>query len=63
MAMRHVLILCVVALTLAVPVGVATASANLTGTLEAYRVVVNDKGWRVSFQPTTPDQRTLSNTA
>jgi uncharacterized repeat protein (TIGR01451 family) len=50
MSVRHVLILCVLALTLAVSAGVATASANLTGTLEAYRVVVNDKGVE-SFLP------------
>jgi len=44
MAKRHVLALCVVALLLAASVGMASGSANLTGNLEAYRVVVNDEG-------------------
>ena len=44
MAERHVLAVCVLALALAVSAGVAAASANLTGTLEAYRVVVSDDG-------------------
>jgi uncharacterized repeat protein (TIGR01451 family) len=44
MAERHVLAVCILALALAVSAGAAAASANLTGTLEAYRVVVNDEG-------------------
>jgi uncharacterized repeat protein (TIGR01451 family) len=44
MAERHVFAVCVLALALAVSAGAAAASANLTGTLEAYRVVVNDDG-------------------
>ena len=44
MAERHVLVLFVVVLGLAVSFGVASASTNLAGSLEAYRVVVNDEG-------------------
>ena len=50
MAQRHVLSVCVLALALSVWAGTSAASANLTGTLEAYRVVVNDKGVE-SFLP------------
>ena len=44
MAQRHVPVLFVVMLGLVVPVALASGSANLTGSLEAYRVVVADKG-------------------
>jgi uncharacterized repeat protein (TIGR01451 family) len=44
MAERHFLALFVVVLGLTVPVALAAGSANLTGGLEAYRVVVTDKG-------------------
>ena len=44
MATRHSLALFVVAIGACVSFGLAQASANLTGTLQAYRVVVTDKG-------------------
>ncbi len=44
MANRHSLALCLVAFGVCVSFGLALASANLTGTLQAYRVVVTDKG-------------------
>jgi uncharacterized repeat protein (TIGR01451 family) len=44
MAERHVLALCVFVLGLTMSAGAAFGAANLTGTLEAYRVVVNDEG-------------------
>jgi uncharacterized repeat protein (TIGR01451 family) len=44
MAEKHFLAVCVLALGLAATAGMAHASATLTGTLEAYRVVVNDDG-------------------
>ncbi len=44
MSERHLLALFAVVLGLAVSVGLALASANLQGSLEAYRVVVTNEG-------------------
>jgi uncharacterized repeat protein (TIGR01451 family) len=41
---KYFLVVFVVVLGLIVPVALAAGSANLTGSLEAYRVVVGDKG-------------------
>jgi uncharacterized repeat protein (TIGR01451 family) len=41
---KHVLVLFAVVLGLTVTMGLAAASANLAGSLEAYRVAVTDKG-------------------
>lgn len=50
MAERHVFVLCVVALGVVVSATLALGSANLTGNIEAYRVVVAAKGVE-SFLP------------
>ena len=44
MGTRHSLALLLVAFGVAAAFGLASASANLTGTLEAYRVVITDQG-------------------
>lgn len=44
MATRHSFALSLFAFGVAVSFGLALASANLTGTLEAYRVVITDEG-------------------